>query len=331
MPRYPIRSLSLAASLAGAVFNLAFALHLLTLSRSLGWESESEWESSIDVWAVDSVRLVWGLLFAYFAAAAASCFIGFVGIAKHVRLFVRIYRDYSIADFVFVTLATLGVSYTTFSSPSVRSTVCEELSRHPELMRDMGEMGLSLENCEQWFERAVVAVLGLMFILIVVRLHIVIALSQYYRVVCRELVAGAKATLLGLRPIKTDVPLQRIYLVPTPTTPSAACNDTRSHHYAIESSSGKDGVTVYATIPIGGMSEQDARKMHATEAWIATSPVATSGSPRSHRHSHSHSHSHSHARSHSHPHSHRHLSSSGRTSVSRPTPATGDEKTPFSD
>ena len=88
---------------------------------------------------------------------------------QHIRLFVRIYRDYSIADFVFVTLATLSVSYTTFSSPSVRSTVCEELSRHPELMRDMGEMGLSLENCEQWFERAVVAVLGVMFILIVVR------------------------------------------------------------------------------------------------------------------------------------------------------------------
>ena len=76
------RSLSLAGSFAGAVCNLAFALRLLALSRSLGWESESEWESSIDVWAVDSVRLVWGLLFAYFAAAAASCFIGFIGIAK---------------------------------------------------------------------------------------------------------------------------------------------------------------------------------------------------------------------------------------------------------
>ena len=91
---------------------------------------------------------------------------------QHIRLFVRIYRDYSIADFAFVTLATLGVSYTTFSQPYVRSSVCEELSRHPELMRDMGEMGLSLENCEQWFERAVVAVLGIMFILIVVRVSL---------------------------------------------------------------------------------------------------------------------------------------------------------------
>ena len=91
---------------------------------------------------------------------------------QHVRLFVRIYRDYSIADFVFVMLATLGVSYTTFTSPYLRSTVCDEMSRHPELMRDMGEMGLSLENCEQWFERAVVAVLGIMFILIVVRVSV---------------------------------------------------------------------------------------------------------------------------------------------------------------
>ncbi|KAI0368119.1 hypothetical protein BV20DRAFT_928224, partial [Pilatotrama ljubarskyi] len=311
------RSLSLAGSLAGAVCNLAFALRLLALSRSLGWESESEWESSIDVWAVDSVRLVWALLFVYFAAAAASCFIGFVGIAKHVRLFVRIYRDYSIADFVFVTLATLSVSYTTFSSPSVRSTVCEELSRHPELMRDMGEMGLSLENCEQWFERAVVAVLGVMFILIVVRLHIVIALSQYYRHISRELLIGAKAHILGLRPIKTDVPLQRIYLLPTPTSPSSATSG-RSHHYTAPTGGSKSDVAVYATVPLGGMTEEDARNMHATEAWIASSPVSASGSPRAHRQSHSHSHARAH--SHAHSHSHRH-SSSGRTSVSRPATA----------
>ncbi len=76
------RSLSLAGSLVGAVCNLAFALRLLAFSRSLGWESENEWEGSTDPWAVDSVRVVWALLFAYFAAAAASCFIGFVGIAK---------------------------------------------------------------------------------------------------------------------------------------------------------------------------------------------------------------------------------------------------------
>ena len=79
------RSLSLAGSFIGAVCNLAFALKLLALSRSLIWEgeSESEWEGSFDLWAAaDSVRIVWALLFAYFATAAAACFVGFVGIAK---------------------------------------------------------------------------------------------------------------------------------------------------------------------------------------------------------------------------------------------------------
>ncbi|TFK93582.1 hypothetical protein K466DRAFT_478255 [Polyporus arcularius HHB13444] len=308
------RSLSLAGSFAGAVCNLAFALRLLALSRSLGWETESEWEGSSDTRTIDYVRLVWALLFAYFAAAAASCFIGFVGIAKHVRLFVRIYRDYSIADFVFVTLTTLGVTYTTFSSSYVRSTVCEEFSRHPELMRDMGEMGLSLENCEQWFERAVVAVLGIMFILIVVRLHIVIALSQYYTHISRDFIASARAHIFGPRTIKTDVPLQRVYLMPTPTSPSGSGSDARSHHLSTHGD-----VAVYATIPIGGMTAEEARNMHATEAWIPRAPGAA-GSPKTHRHSHSHSHTHSH----SHAHSHRHHPS--RTSSSSSSRSGGDEK-----
>ncbi|KAI0824773.1 hypothetical protein BC628DRAFT_1304516, partial [Trametes gibbosa] len=282
------RSLSLAGSLVGAVCNLAFALRLLALSRSLGSDNESEWEGSIDVRAVDSVRLVWGLLFVYFAVAAASCTIGFIGIAKHVRHFVRIYRDYSIADFVFVTLATLSVSYTTFHSPSVRSTVCEELTRHPELMRDMGEMGLSLENCEQWFERAVVAVLGVMFILIVVRLHIVIALSQYYGHISRELSNGTEARILG----SAQVPLQRIYIVNAPTSSSASSFSSHPHHLE----SGKD-VAVYATVPVGSMSEEDARNMHATEAWIAPQPTTVAGTPRAHRHSHAHARTHSHRHS----------------------------------
>ncbi|KAH9853642.1 hypothetical protein C2E23DRAFT_113262 [Lenzites betulinus] len=285
------RSLSLAGSLVGALCNLAFALRLLALSRSLGSENESEWEGSIDVWAVDSVRLVWGMLFVYFAVAAASCTIGFIGLAKHVRQFVRVYRDYSIADFVFVTLATLAVSYTTFHSSSLRSTVCEELTRHPELMRDMGEMGLSLENCEQWFERAVVAVLGVMFILIVVRLHIVIALSQYYGHLSREFLRGAHAR----SPCSSaHVPLQRIYLVNPHTSPAPT-----------SSTPGKE-IAVYATVPVGSMSEEEARSMHAMEAWIAPRHATAVGTPRAHRHSHSHSHSHGH--------SHRH-STSGRNSA----------------
>ena len=129
------------------------------------------------------------------------------------------------------------------------------------------------------------------------QLHIVIALSQYYSYISRELLAGVRAHILGMRAIKTDVPLQRIYLMPTPTSTSTPSSDGRSHHFSTPT----QDITVYATVPIGAMSEEDARKMHATPAWIATSPVTSSSTtPRSHRHSHSHSHSH--ARLHSHKH-----------------------------
>ena len=145
------------------------------------------------------------------------------------------------------------------------------------------------------------------------QLHIVIALSQYYTHISREILAGARLHILGLRPIKTDVPMQRIYLMPTPTSPSHPSADGRSHHFATT-----PDVTVYATVPIGAVSEEEARRMHATEAWIATSPVSA-GSPRGHRHSHSHSHAHSH--------SHKHHGS--RSSGSNSRSGSRDEKTPL--
>jgi hypothetical protein len=36
-------------------------------------------------------------------------------------------------------------------------------------MRDLAEIGLSPENCEQWFERAVMVFVGVMLIVMVVR------------------------------------------------------------------------------------------------------------------------------------------------------------------
>ena len=47
--------------------------------------------------------------------------------------------------------------------------VCEELSRQPELLRDLAEAGLNLENCELWFEHAVVGIVAVTAILLVVR------------------------------------------------------------------------------------------------------------------------------------------------------------------
>lgn len=89
-------------------------------------------------------------------------------------LLVRFFRDYSIADFVFVTLSTITVTYTAFTTTYLRTGLCEELSRQPELFRDVVDTGLSLENCEFWFERGIVAVLGLMFVLIAIRVSLFI-------------------------------------------------------------------------------------------------------------------------------------------------------------
>lgn len=183
------RSVSLAISLLGALVNFAFAVQLLSAWRSLRWEPESEWEGSENSWRGDGVKLVWGLLSGYFAVAATICVVGFVGIVK-VRLlsplfirqtttaneypqsipsYVRFYRDYSIADFSFCTLFTLFGTYASFRRSSVRAIVCDELSRQPDLMRDMAEMGLSLENCEMWFERAVFFGVIIMVVLSVIR------------------------------------------------------------------------------------------------------------------------------------------------------------------
>ena len=82
--------------------------------------------------------------------------------------YIRFYRDYSIADFCFCAFFIALATYGSFVGQT-RAGVCEHFSHYPELMRDMLEMGLSIENCEQWLERAVLAVLAVLFIIMAVR------------------------------------------------------------------------------------------------------------------------------------------------------------------
>jgi hypothetical protein len=90
-------------------------------------------------------------------------------VSQGVPAYLRFYRDFSIADFTFCTISTVFVTYASFSYYSIRSMICEELSRHGDLMRDLAEIGLSPENCEQWFERVVLVFVCVMFIIIVLR------------------------------------------------------------------------------------------------------------------------------------------------------------------
>jgi hypothetical protein len=183
---YSNRTASLCISLVGALVNFAFAVQLLSAWRSLRWEPESEWEGSENSWRGDGVKLVWGLLSTYFAVAATVCLIGFVGIVK-VRLCEKKYYSGlwklrpDLAEYLLFRpllsglfhcrLFVLRIFYCSFRT-SVRTVVCEGLSRQPVLMRDLAEMGLSLENCELWFERAVLAFMMVMVVLIVIRVRV---------------------------------------------------------------------------------------------------------------------------------------------------------------
>jgi len=277
------RTASLCISLLGALINFAFAVQLLSAWRSLRWEPESEWEGSENSWRGDGVKLVWGLLSAYFATAATVCFIGCVGIIKSIPSFVRFYRDYSIADFSFSTFFTILGTYAAFRT-SVRAVVCEELSRQPDLMRDLAEMGLNLENCELWFERAVLAFMMIMVVLIVIRLHFLIALSNYYSYLSRNQNASLPMHMLW-RSQFTDDSHQHIYLLPRPST----------FHAAGTPKTGDDNdILVYAPVPLSSMSPEQAQNLRstATEAWIScTKPSSASSSSslqtgRSHRYGH---------------------------------------------
>lgn len=117
---------------------------------------------------MSGLKLVWGLLAAYFAVAATICTIGAFGITRRKTVLVRFYRDYAIADLVFTGVGALLATYAAFRT-ELRALFCEELERQPAFVRDMG---LSLENCELWFERAVLFSVMAILIIIVIRVSV---------------------------------------------------------------------------------------------------------------------------------------------------------------
>jgi len=255
------RILSLFVSLIGAIINLAFAIQFLSAWRSLRWEPESEWEGSENGWRVDGVKLVWGLLSGYFVVTATICVVGVVGIVKRIPSYVRFYRDYCIADFSFCTLFTLSFTYASFRRTSVRTFICEQLSRQPDLMRDMAEMGLSIENCELWFEKAVGVMMMGMLVHIIIRLHFLIALSNYYTYLLNQKLSTLPTHIVWRSrqrsPSAQDsAHHQHIYLLPRPTSvPRPEMNE----------------IMVYAPVPLNTLSMQQREEMEkgGTEAWIS--------------------------------------------------------------
>ncbi|KAF9476737.1 hypothetical protein BDN70DRAFT_882051 [Pholiota conissans] len=290
------RTASTIITLFGAITNSVLTIQVLAAWRSIKWEPESEWEMSGDKWQLTGVKVIWALLSVYFASAAAVCAIGLHGILKHKPSHVRFYRDYSIADFSFCAFFTALATYGAFFSPA-RTGVCEELSHHPELMRDMVEVGLSLENCELWLERATFAGLAFMFVIMIVRLHFLLAVSKYYSHLSRHRSYHQRSASCAVTPAclsssgssqpssLTLAPqsMERIFVVPNMSSPSA--NDLES------------GVEmVYAAVPLHTLPKEVQEQ--ATEAWIATAASSTNAPSITRHHYHHHRrHHHNHRRS----------------------------------
>ncbi|TFK72041.1 hypothetical protein BDN72DRAFT_816650 [Pluteus cervinus] len=287
-PFYPSRSASLAIALFGVATNVIFATQILAAWQSIKWEPETEWEASVGSWSISGIKLIWILIFSYFAFAASVCAVGFFGIANNKPSCVRFYRDYSIADFSFCTFFTILTTYG-LSGTSIRAGVCEELSHHPELVRDVAEMGLSLENCEQWMENSVLMVVAALVVLIVIRLHFLISVTNYYSSLVRSQRASNEPPLYGDIPSKPQVQArfmntehgQRVLLLP------------RSPYHLSNSSEDMNEPVVYAPIPLSSLPAEIAQDLRetATEAWVShlePTPSCEHRQHRQHRHHHGH-------------------------------------------
>ncbi|KAI0773430.1 hypothetical protein BC629DRAFT_1291090 [Irpex lacteus] len=302
LSRNPFRTVSIFAAAISTVLNVFCAVRVIAFGGSLKWDFDSEG----DALNVDAVKFLWFLLVIYFAAAATASVIGFIGIARRKLTYVRFFRDYSIAELAFMFVTAVMFSYMSFgsSAASLQAGVCEELGRQPDLLRDMAESGLNLENCEYWFGRAAVAVLGVMLVFAVIRLHFVIALSKHYAQLRRDGSYGAPNK-------EEELGLQKIYLLPTPTSTTFPPVDF-NHHQGNEAPRAADyyyddsteNIVVYAPVPLSRLSLEDAKGIRATEAWIG--PVLPS--PRSHGHRHHRHHSHSHLHTGAKHHKHRRAS-----------------------
>jgi len=244
------RALATIVSACGVVFNAVIAVHLLTLWHSLKWDAvESEWESTSTFGGIDSVKLAWSLLSLYFSLSAILSIIGFLGSQKRRPAYIRMYRDYWVADLTITSLATLLFALASFSS-AVRNSICEELSRQPQVTRELGEAGLDLEDCEPWLERAVVTGVGIMAIILIVRLQFSIVLTNLHR----QFLHAAK----GYHSLEDGMASggahssRRIYVLPQRDDPSDP-ND----------------VVVYAPVPLSSLSNEETRDLQATEAWFS--------------------------------------------------------------
>jgi hypothetical protein len=286
MPRRYNRTASTLITLFGSITNAILTIQVLAAWRTLKGEQESEWDSMGDKWQMTSVQFICALLALYFASSSAVSAVGLHGILKHKSSHVRFYRDYSIADFSVCTFATLLAAYASFLHPA-RTTMCETFSHNPELLRDVLEMGLSLENCEQWLERGIFAGVVVLFVIMVIRLHFLLAVSHYYSQLSRHQHhrtpshAHSHSHSHSSSFSSRSHAMQRVYVLPNTTSTDLENPQTEM---------------VFVAVPRHTISE--AQQLQATEAWMSVpaSNKDTCAVPESRHHRH-HSYGHGRRRS----------------------------------
>jgi len=170
-----------------------------------------------------------------------------------------------------LTIATAVVSF----RPVARATVCEEISGQPELLRDLAEAGLNVENCEEWFEHAVLGFVGVTAILLVVRLQFFFTVSSFYKQLMRQSMYGA-IELNGADPdfdTSSGLP-QRVFLLPARHPRNALLASGMEAEAAKASKRTTTTPLIYAPVPLESLSEAEAQQLKANEAWVSRTAAA---------------------------------------------------------
>jgi hypothetical protein len=257
---------------AGAIIaNLIIVLHLAYLWSALKWEPETEW----DEWRMNGVRVFVFLVAGYFAYVFLAALVGLLGAlqvfllylfrtivahpSQRIPSFLRFFRDSAIVDIGFTITFTVVATICARRS-ATRALLCEQLSRQPQLLRNLANSGLNFENCEQWFEDVVLVFVLVMAVSILMRvrttvltrapcspflthplqIQFTITLSNLYSRLVRKQRLDRMATALDCHP-------RRVLLLP-PSEPA------------------DDAVLVYVPVP---HTAGDALELGATEAWVS--------------------------------------------------------------
>ncbi|KAG8863790.1 hypothetical protein FRB96_007627 [Tulasnella sp. 330] len=255
------RSATLILAVAGTIANSFITSQLLALwfSFRLSSEAESEWEGLS--WRVDGAKALGAVICAYFAVGGLASLVGVVGVIKQRPSNVRLFRDYSIADLSFAFTATTMFAFAS-TQATIRSGLCEELSRQPDLLRHLSDhAGLNVENCEGFLAKGTVGVVMMLFVILFLRLQFTLTVLNYYaHLRGSEL---SQATLLPLTSRHTSSsssPSQRILLISSPS-PTKRNNE-------------EDSVWVYSKVQVP---RKHVERLGAREAFLSIPPSPPTG------------------------------------------------------